>query len=414
MRIMNTCGNPGWRCLAFIVLPILMTASCSDDSTKPPVDPPAGYPSATTIDQLLQNLERAYEDMNQEEYARLIDDGFTFVFDSLDVGPDMPWRFLTWGKGADTLCAGRLFGGEPNVDGKVVDRIYLQFTGEDPEPSTENPDWQMVDLIHVDLQIVATDQQTGDQWLLVTPGHYQQRLHLVQRESEGGPTVWKIVMWEDISPAPGAACRATEPENWGAIKALWADAGDQETDYPSATTISQLLQNFELSHEETNYDEYALLLDEEFVFVFDPRDVGSEPGQWPDTTWSRTEDLVSAANMLGGEPDHDGLVVESVVLEFDAGQQETSQLHEEWQFTELSAVDLSLLTRDHSSGDEWILQTPGNYEAHLHLVQKEPDEGMQVWRIIRWEDRAPAIASSEAKVGHSSWGQLKISFFRSP
>ena len=67
------------RCFLLSCLVALLAVGCSQDSTKPPDDQPTGYPEATTIVQLLQNFMRAYEEMDLEEYEKLLDGGFTFV-----------------------------------------------------------------------------------------------------------------------------------------------------------------------------------------------------------------------------------------------------------------------------------------------------------------------------------------------
>jgi hypothetical protein len=58
----------------------------------------------------------------------------------------------------------------------------------------------------------------------------------------------------------------------------------------------------------------------------------------------------------------------------------------------LTAVDLKVYATEQASGDEWILQTPGGYEAFFHFVQTDetdPATGANLWKITMWEDKPP-------------------------
>ena len=132
---MKTHALSNLRSLTLIVLSILLAFGCSQDSAKPPDDPPAGYSEATTINQLLENFQRAYEEMNFEEYELLLDTEFVFVFDPRDVGPDKPWQNSTWVKVEDLISAANMFGGEPSIDGRVVNSSDLDFVAGEPDTS---------------------------------------------------------------------------------------------------------------------------------------------------------------------------------------------------------------------------------------------------------------------------------------
>lgn len=214
--------------LPLIILPLLLGLACSEDSTKPPDDPPADYPPATTLDQLLQNFKRACSEMNSKEYALLIDDDFVFAFDPRDVGPDEPWQEETWGRDEELNCVERICGGEPNIHWCWVDKCELDFIAGQPVTSPMNPDWMMVVLTAIDLAIHTTQQPSGDQWLLQTPGSYEAHLHLVQREVNRGTQVWKIIVWEDKPPSAVRSSLVTGETSWGAIKASFHTPRNQD------------------------------------------------------------------------------------------------------------------------------------------------------------------------------------------
>ena len=164
------------------------------------------------------------------------------------------------------------------------------------------------------------------------------------------------------------------------------------TEYKPQVTISNVLHNLKLAYEQMNYEEYAKLLDEAFRFRFDPRDVGPEK-PWHETEWGRGEELDSTRNMFGGEANLNGLIVDKITLSFEAGQPEASLENDEWQQVLLTAVDLELKATEQGTGDEWIIQTPGGYEALFHFVQTDeidPGTSANIWKIAMWVDKPPA------------------------
>ena len=209
--------------LLLLGLVLVLLPACNDAASKPTDEEPTGYPAATSITQLLENLKLAYEELNYEEYARLLHEDFTFVFDPRDVGPGRPWEWEndTWGLIQDLESIRHMFGGEPNLKGQIVERIQVSFDAGTPQTSTEDPEWQMVLLTAVDLEAHATEQATGDQWILQTTGNYEGLLHVVQTQAEGESMVWKIIRWEDLPPPGLLSLPCTEDASWGAIKLLY-------------------------------------------------------------------------------------------------------------------------------------------------------------------------------------------------
>ena len=191
-----------------VLLPVFLgLVSCpfSPDKTGGPPDDPVvtEYKPQVTISNVLHNLKLAYEQMKYEEYAKLLDDSFRFRFDPRDVGEDKPWGEAEWGKGEELDSARNMFGGQPNLNGLIVDRIKLTFEPGTPEPSVENDQWQQVLLTAVDLKLEATEQLTGDEWTIQTPGNYEALFHFIQTDEIDPGTsanIWKIAMWVDKPP----------------------------------------------------------------------------------------------------------------------------------------------------------------------------------------------------------------------
>jgi hypothetical protein len=353
------------------------------------------------------NFRRAHENGNYAEYEKLLADDFTFVFAPQDVHPDTPWSDGSWGRSADLASAEELFGKHRSVDGLVMNQINLQFSAGQPEVSPENSQWQRVVLSEVDLAIAATKQSTGEAWQLLIPGGYQAHLDLVQTGVGGESPVWKIIRWEDRPPA-AAAASASVQLTWGGIKIRWC----ARDGYPAATTPEQLFENFKRSYREMDYDEYAKLLDEDFIFAFDPRDVGPDR-PWHEATWTRSEELQSAGNMFGGEPNLLGQFVDGIALDYDAGDLDVSPVDDDWQRSILTRVDLTVYTTEELTGDQWILRIPGGYEAHLHILETEqtdPWTGESLWKIIRWDDKPPMARQAGPVVDTTTWGSIKILF----
>ncbi|MBD3160684.1 MAG: hypothetical protein GF346_00950 [Candidatus Eisenbacteria bacterium] len=208
------CGLAG--CFLFL--------GCGDDHAKPEIEEPADYPSATTIDRLLENFQQAYKERNAGEFERLLHEDFTFVFDPRDVGPDT-WPEPTWGREEEIEATGNLLGGEPNREDLVVERVRLEWTAGEPHGSPDDEKWRRVILAPVDLEIETVDANNGDRVFLVTPGGYETHLHVLETEEidpSTGEPIWKLVKWEDKPPVKKAGrSPRTEQFTWGMIKSLY-------------------------------------------------------------------------------------------------------------------------------------------------------------------------------------------------
>ena len=157
------------------------------------------------------------------------------------------------------------------------------------------------------------------------------------------------------------------------------------SEYLERTSISNVLYNLKLSYNKKNIEEYKLLLHSEFTNVFDPNDIGGEH-DIPES-WGYADEVASATNLFGNQPNADGYRCETISLAFTAGADVESQ-YPGWRKVTLTQVQLNVDTRHKDSGDQLLYQVLGD-QADLFFVQTDEtnDQGAKLWRIIRWEDK---------------------------
>lgn len=213
-----------WCCLGPIALALfLATLSCGDDDTTGPlIEDPTGLPAATTIDILLDNFQAAYTSMNYDEYERLLDEGFRFVFDPDDINEEQP---KPWYSRGDELDSTRnMFSQQPDTRNRIAQSISMAFVAGDPEVSPENEDWRKIVLSSFELELEAIQTDNGETWFLRTKGGYLVDLHVVQTEEVDLGTqarIWKIVRIVDRPPTTMKNRLATEEATWGQIRSSY-------------------------------------------------------------------------------------------------------------------------------------------------------------------------------------------------
>ena len=202
----------------------VLATSCSDDETTPTNVQTSKYQNLTQRDHVLENLERAYNDRNINEYDKVLDDNFLFFFSLDDVNdPDNPAP-SQWDRLTDTASARNMF--NPNWDGGngrdpiVSITLTLQYLPDSwtpviPEDQVRYPGetWY--------------GKQVGYTLFVQTAGETDYlsediTAQFTVRSAEvGGRVIWRIVSWRD--DIPGAATRraASESTTWGGIKALY-------------------------------------------------------------------------------------------------------------------------------------------------------------------------------------------------
>lgn len=175
----------------------------------------------TSIANVLANLERSYQEKNYEEYSKLFDVAYEYVFAPQDVGgPDnIP---MSWGRADELGSADNMLGSVQNMDGYRAEQITLSFTSG-PDTSTDlNPNWRKVVLSEVDLRIIGRHDTTAEPLIYEVRGDKAEFYFIQTDETAPGTTdkIWKIVRWDD-KPIMVHSAVASQTTTWGQIKSIW-------------------------------------------------------------------------------------------------------------------------------------------------------------------------------------------------
>ncbi len=148
------------------------------------------------------------------------------------------------------------------------------------------------------------------------------------------------------------------------------------------TSPVNVLKNIEIAYNQRNIDLYKRALSPNFVFYFDPRDVGeSPPGKTyiiPES-WSYTEDWQATNNMFNK--------AYSINLKISTGK--VGEPEAEENTYEAQNIDISLLVMiDELNG---FISDQGycNFEFEKYKNEESQDR----WRLTKWWDRTSLIPS---------------------
>ncbi len=207
------------RTLLCMLCTMMLAGGCASDSKKRPIiDHPLEYLPQTSSTNVLANMARAYQEMSYEEYRKLLDVSFEYVFAPQDTGGpnSIPG---SWGLSDELLSASHLLGRVVNSDGYLADAITVHFTQGPDTPADLNPEWRKVVLSNVNLEVAAREGTSNDPLTYQVIGD-KANLYFVQTEETAPGTdlrIWKIIRWEDkpIGLRTGKSRNTT----WGMIKA---------------------------------------------------------------------------------------------------------------------------------------------------------------------------------------------------
>jgi hypothetical protein len=174
----------------------------SPEKDKPPDVVEDPFPASVNIDILLDNFLKAYTTMNYNEYEKLLDEAFEFVFDPDDIGEENGYK-ERYSRGEELDSTRNMFSQQPDTKNRIAQSIRMSFVRGEPEQSPENDQWKKVVLSTFELEVEAIQADDGETWFLRTKGGYFVDLHVVQSEEIDPATdarIWKIIQMVDRPP----------------------------------------------------------------------------------------------------------------------------------------------------------------------------------------------------------------------
>jgi hypothetical protein len=148
----------------------------------------------------------------------------------------------------------------------------------------------------------------------------------------------------------------------------------------SRTSPENLLWNLRVAYEQRNFEEYVLLLSQDFTFIFLPEHAGNDSLDIPDS-WGLEQEWDSHRNFFRA-PD-----VEDIKLDWTPGPRlppdranADTKIIVEDAFLE---VDQRL-----ENGDILHIQVRGDAWFHFRKSDVTTAEGDTIWEIVWWEDKA--------------------------
>jgi len=186
-----------------VVLPLafVLLAGCPFSPKKgktPPDDGGSLYLPQTTIPNVLANLIRSYQEKNYEEYRKLLDTAYEYIFAQQDISEPngIP---PSWGLPDELTSANNMFNKAPNKDGYWAEEITLSFMAGADTQAEINPDWRKVVLSNVNLSIVGRNETSADPLIYQVIGDKAELFFVLTDEIDSGSGlhIYKIIRWED-------------------------------------------------------------------------------------------------------------------------------------------------------------------------------------------------------------------------
>jgi hypothetical protein len=260
-----------------------------------------------------------------------------------------------------------------------------------------------VTVIDVHLLVDTRDPAGGENIIFMTVGDRADFfVYPDPAEVVDGVAVWKILEWRDRKIDHVAA---TSETSWGRTK---FSLGPHPRTTPRG--VVRALTGFYRSRE---IWWYSVLFDrEEFLFVFDERDVQENPDI--PVSWRWPEERAAHSNMF----DRD--LVKRVQLDFalgtpvSAGEADIGgrPFPEGTMKVPVSDVRLVVEIRDPAEGHPLVhALTGGRAEFFVYRDRTETWGGVPVWKIFEWRDgRAGAREAHSRDAEMKSWGSVKALF----
>ncbi len=192
-----------------------------------------------------------------------------------------------------------------------------------------------------------------------------------------------------------------------AVAVLTLACGEEEgvtprvPDRVEATTPANVLKNVAISFNQRDINLLKAMLSENFVFYFDPRDVGRNPPGKPEykipESWSRTEFLSAANNMFRK--------AYRISLSIPTGRVGTPGENETTH--KADNVKISLLVMINERDGIIVERGYCNFEFERY----EAASGKKFWRLTKWWDRTSEFFDESPGINPTSLGRI-LALFR--
>ena len=390
--------------LLLCVLTAMVLLSCEADRTTPTdVKQKVEYKNLQNKDDVLYNLELAYNERDIDEYEKLLDIGFAFVFSRDDYrGGYTPPH---WGDASEIDANRKIL--DPNLDGASrVLSIDLSLDYPEGNWSPENPNldhpgetWYVKT---VDYEMVM---KTADNWEHRAIG-YQAQFKIRWDDSASR---WAIVLWSDdpgggVTRSPGGS--TVEETTWGIIKTQYCDRP-----YEDLSSKDDVLYNLEFAYNRRDFTQFEKLLDSNLVFIFSEADYNS--GEILFSQWDRDHEANANQRLLDPNlPGDKRAIYINLRLDFPVGnwtEMPTNPDHpgETWY---IKTVDYDLVTK---TADDWEHRALG-LNAQF-TIRKDDSTGR--WQIVLWRDDVGSQlvhSPGGVAVEETTWGSIKAQYYVDP
>ena len=192
----------------------VFVGGCSSPPAPPEFSPGPEFRDRTSPENVMYNLELAYEEMNAEEYLDCLSVDFIFYPDENDVqNPDLEIP-AEWYKTDEADLHENMFG-----DGSDVESISLILTEIDVQYEEGNPQDPLDDIyVYTEGVDLRVNLYGGLTYLATENSEFWMRVDTDQQGS-GGELFWEIYRWYELGGRRGSGDR--EDVTWGAIKAVY-------------------------------------------------------------------------------------------------------------------------------------------------------------------------------------------------
>ncbi len=175
----------------------------------------------------------------------------------------------------------------------------------------------------------------------------------------------------------------------------------REIDRVEATSPAGVLKNVEISFNQSNINLLKAMLSENFVFYFDPRDVGRSPPEKPEykipESWSRTEFLQAVKNMFDE--------AYSIKLSIPTGRVGTPGENETKYKAENVSISLLVMI------NELYGYVADNGYCNFEFERYESAAGKKYWRLTGWWDRTSQGYDEYPGLTPASLGKVLATYY---